>query len=162
MLEVILLQSNKIRNPSIYASDLWIINGVRFSPREMDVLSAFTTGRSSKKISLLLSISPRTVESHIYNIMHKLNCNSRQGLIELIDENGYYDILRDHYLALSNKKTTEFQLLGEQKKIKNLIKNSRVADNSINSNVKLSFYLLVFIGGIASGILAIALVITLL
>ena len=94
--------------------------------------------------------------------MHKLNCNSRQGLIELIEENGYYDILRDYYLALSNKKKTEFQLLGEQKEISNLIENSRVADNSINNNVKLSSYLLVFIGGIASGILAIALVITLL
>jgi DNA-binding NarL/FixJ family response regulator len=63
-------------------------------PREIEVLKAAAKGISNKEIGSELSISERTVQTHLVNIFRKLNANSRteavlialkEGLIKLDD-----------------------------------------------------------------------------
>ena len=42
-----------------------------------------------KEIAYLMSISPRTVETHIENMKYKLGCYSRSQLIEKAIDNGF-------------------------------------------------------------------------
>ena len=56
----------------IYSSSLEEISNVRFSQREIDILACLVHGRTPKKIASLLSIAPKTVASHIRNIMLKM------------------------------------------------------------------------------------------
>jgi two-component system, NarL family, response regulator NreC len=51
------------------------------SNREREILYMVATGCSNNEISTALSISPRTVEGHRSNIMHKLNLQSQADLI---------------------------------------------------------------------------------
>jgi two-component system, NarL family, response regulator NreC len=51
------------------------------SNREREVLYMVAAGYSNNEISTSLSISPRTVEGHRSNIMHKLNLQSQADLI---------------------------------------------------------------------------------
>lgn len=48
----------------------------KLAPREREVLKLLAEGETSKKIADLLSISPRTVETHRRNIMGKLRLHS--------------------------------------------------------------------------------------
>ncbi len=70
---------------------------IPFTSREVDIISCLLHGRSAKKIAVLLSLSARTVENHIYNIMLKIECNSREGVIDYIERAGYLFLLREHY-----------------------------------------------------------------
>jgi hypothetical protein len=43
-------------------------------------------GRTTKKIANILSISPKTVSTHLRNIMLRLETNSREGIIDGIEK----------------------------------------------------------------------------
>ena len=47
------------------------------SPRENDVLRMLADGLTDREIASALIISPRTVETHVSNILHKLNVRKR-------------------------------------------------------------------------------------
>ena len=49
--------------------------------REKDVLKLLAGGKNSKEIAAILSISPKTVETHRANMMNKLNLRSLTDLI---------------------------------------------------------------------------------
>lgn len=53
------------------------------SLREREVFSLLADGRPIKKIAEELFISPKTVESHKYNIMHKLKCSTMAELTKI-------------------------------------------------------------------------------
>lgn len=53
------------------------------SPRELEVFRLLAEGYSIKEIADRLSISPKTVESHKYNIMAKLKLRSMSDLVKL-------------------------------------------------------------------------------
>jgi two-component system, NarL family, nitrate/nitrite response regulator NarL len=52
-----------------------VIDGL--SPRENDVLRMLADGLTDKEIATALVISPRTVETHVSNILHKLDVRKR-------------------------------------------------------------------------------------
>lgn len=100
------------------------MNGIKLTQREIDIISCLINGRASKKISIFLNISPRTVETHIRNIMSKLECHSREGIIDFIENSGkhsqfkqYYDLLltylsfESHLQKLNNQLGTKHILL---------------------------------------------------
>ncbi|HSV86802.1 MAG TPA: response regulator transcription factor [Levilinea sp.] len=58
------------------------------SNREREVLYMVAAGHSNNDISAALSISPRTVEGHRSNIMHKLNLQSQADLIRFAIRRG--------------------------------------------------------------------------
>ena len=49
--------------------------------REQEVLTHLAEGRKNEEIAAVLVISPKTVERHRDNIMHKLNLHSRPDLV---------------------------------------------------------------------------------
>lgn len=51
------------------------------SPREMDVLRLLVEGRSAPEIAAALFISPRTVTTHVSNILGKLNVETRAAAV---------------------------------------------------------------------------------
>jgi DNA-binding NarL/FixJ family response regulator len=56
---------------------------IRLSIREKEVFPLLADGLSAKDISKRLGISPKTVESHKYNIMEKLNVTSVADLTKI-------------------------------------------------------------------------------
>lgn len=76
------------------------IEGFLFTSREVDVLSCIFSGRSVKSIGLLLSLSPKTIETYIRNILQKSHCHSREELIKKIEVTSNYGFLKNHYLYL--------------------------------------------------------------
>ena len=84
--------------------DLFVLNGVRFTKREVDTLSCVIHGKSAKATAFLLSISTNTVNTHVKNIMRKLDCNSQEGIIRLIDSHGDQCIyLQNHFMEKIKK-----------------------------------------------------------
>ncbi len=61
------------------------INGVKFTQREVEIIGCLLSWRTAKRIASFLSISPKTVENHLHNIMQKLGCNSRESIIDIIE-----------------------------------------------------------------------------
>ena len=70
----------------IYNKQLNLIEGIKFTSREIDVIACILHNRGEKKIAMLLSISPRTVSTHIHNIMLKLGHNYIESIIDFIEK----------------------------------------------------------------------------
>ena len=64
------------------------LNGIKITAREIDIISCILNGRSIKTIAKLLCISTKTVETHIRNIMLKINCNSQEAIIDFVERSG--------------------------------------------------------------------------
>lgn len=95
------MQKNEALPPNIlYALYLRTIQNVNFTQREVDVIACLLNGRSSKKISSFLNISPRTADSHIRNISHKLECYSRESIIDFIEKSEEYPVVKNYYSNL--------------------------------------------------------------
>ncbi|MBX9786602.1 MAG: tetratricopeptide repeat protein [Alphaproteobacteria bacterium] len=94
----------------IYSQHLQVINGIKLTRREIDIIAFFVCGRSAKKIAGFFSISPKTVENHVHNIMVKLGCNSREGIIDFIEKSDKLPTLRKHYTAVLLQTTFERSL----------------------------------------------------
>ena len=84
----------------IYSEHLAELNGVNFTCREIDVVACLLGARGTSRTASLLSISPRTVVSHMRNIMLKLDCNSRERILDFVEESGKVTLLRQHYTTL--------------------------------------------------------------
>lgn len=80
--------------------DLEVINNVKFSLREVDIVSCIINGRSPKFIAHLLDISPKTVEAHIRNIKIKVNCSSKEQMVSFIEKSNKYQLISQHYRDL--------------------------------------------------------------
>ncbi|OJW53971.1 MAG: hypothetical protein BGO67_07855 [Alphaproteobacteria bacterium 41-28] len=92
------MQENAIYLPDeIYFNDLETIDNVRFSRREIDVIACLFKGRSTKKIARILSISPKTVATHLRNIMLKLEVNSREAIIDFIEKSNKINTFQMYY-----------------------------------------------------------------
>ncbi|RJS92404.1 response regulator transcription factor [Salinisphaera sp. Q1T1-3] len=55
----------------------------RLTPREVDVMDEVVAGWSNKHIARRLDISPKTVELHRANVMHKMSAGSLAELVRL-------------------------------------------------------------------------------
>lgn len=84
----------------LYSKHLSTINGIHFTKREIDVISCLLSARRTNKIAYFLSVYPRTVETHIRNIMFKLECNTRERIIDFIEASDKRLILRKYYSLL--------------------------------------------------------------
>jgi DNA-binding NarL/FixJ family response regulator len=56
--------------------------GTPLTPRQREVLQLVAEGRTMKEVASILSISPRTAETHKYEIMRVLGVDSTAGLIQ--------------------------------------------------------------------------------
>jgi len=92
--------SNLLFPKDIYEKHLGCIKGVNFTPREIDVISCLLNRRGTSKIASLLIISPNTVLAHTRNVMVKLGCNSREGIIDFIERGQSLLWMRKYYARL--------------------------------------------------------------
>jgi DNA-binding CsgD family transcriptional regulator len=95
------LEGNVMENNNIlltlYDEQLTTINGIKFTHREIDVITSIIHMRGAGKIASLLSISTRTVETHTANIMRKMDANSREGIIDFVEKADHSLWLDKHY-----------------------------------------------------------------
>ncbi|MBN9344145.1 MAG: hypothetical protein BGO76_08860 [Caedibacter sp. 38-128] len=83
-----------------YAQHLQIIEGIKFTSREIDIISFLICRRTTKTIASFLSISPKTVETHIKNISQKMGGNTREHIINFLEKSGKIRYLRKQYQTL--------------------------------------------------------------
>jgi tetratricopeptide (TPR) repeat protein/DNA-binding CsgD family transcriptional regulator len=93
--------------------DLYLntIKDIKFTYREIDIIVCVLHNRGEKKIASILSISPRTVGTHMHNIMLKLGYNSRDSLIDFIEKSGKLLFARQYYLELLTQNLFEEKLI---------------------------------------------------
>jgi DNA-binding NarL/FixJ family response regulator len=65
-----------------------IINAVRMTKREREIITLIADGMSNKEIAQHLNIATHTVKSHIHNIMEKLALHSRLQIAKFTHEEG--------------------------------------------------------------------------
>jgi DNA-binding CsgD family transcriptional regulator len=58
-------------------------NAFQLTPREIDVLRMLAAGNSTNEIAEELHISPRTVSTHVNNMLGKTGVESRAALVAL-------------------------------------------------------------------------------
>lgn len=107
-----MLNNNELLIPNI-------INNINFTNREIDIIACLLSGRSTKKIASLLFISHRTVENHIRNIMTKLECSSREHIIDFLEKTEQLPLFKTRYANILIKIKFESEL----KKIATIIKS---------------------------------------
>ncbi|MBX9786075.1 MAG: tetratricopeptide repeat protein [Alphaproteobacteria bacterium] len=84
----------------ICISHLESVHGIKFTRREIDIIAYLLSGKSAKTIATCLSIAPKTIEAHMRNIMMKVECNSRDGIIEFIEKSKKLPFFKEHYINL--------------------------------------------------------------
>ena len=94
----------------LYKKYLTTIKGVQFTFREIDIIACILNNRGEKKIALICGISPTTVSTHARNIMTKLGCNSKDQIIDFIEQSGLLKIFKEYYLHLLIKSYFEAAL----------------------------------------------------
>jgi LuxR family quorum-sensing system transcriptional regulator SolR len=57
------------------------LQGFNLSKRELECLYHFCQGRTYKEIAKILSISPRTVETHLEKLLYKTSCSNKLEMI---------------------------------------------------------------------------------
>ena len=72
--DLITLLIEAARDPSADASPL--------TPRQREVLQLIAEGRTMKEVASILNISPRTAESHKYEIMQTLGMDTTAALVQ--------------------------------------------------------------------------------
>jgi len=58
------------------------------SRRELEIARLVASGRTSREIASDLSLSPRTVEMHVHNVLVKMDCRSRVDIARRAGELG--------------------------------------------------------------------------
>jgi tetratricopeptide (TPR) repeat protein/DNA-binding CsgD family transcriptional regulator len=83
-----------------YETHLRTINNVKFRRREIDIVAFMINGRSGKKTASFFSLSPKTIENYTHNIMLRLECNSREAIIDFIEKSDQLKNIRKYYSIL--------------------------------------------------------------
>ncbi|PCJ23298.1 MAG: hypothetical protein COA94_08415 [Rickettsiales bacterium] len=95
-----ILETYPSKKEELYNEHLQEISGASFTFRELDIIACIVHNRGEKKIASLLSISYRTVGSHVRNIMSKLGYSSREYIIDAVERSGKLQHVRQYYFHL--------------------------------------------------------------
>lgn len=92
------MQNDKAILPrDVYYQHLTKINGVKFTSREVDVISCLLNRRTAS-ISSFLLIGPRAVESNIRNIRQKAgNLSGRDNIIDFVEKSDKFSLIKNEY-----------------------------------------------------------------
>lgn len=124
-------QKNKI-----FIEHLEVIDNIRFTQREMDVIACYVNNRSGQNIASLLSVSPRTVGAHLYNVRIKLGSIPKNKIIDFIEASGKLNYLKKYYEHLNYEIRLE-KLLLDISVTKNLTTQKySVIFHNINDSIK--------------------------
>ena len=84
----------------IYKNNLEYINNIKFTFREIDVLSSLLYNEREKRIANILSIASKTINTHKRNIMQKLAVNSRVEVVIFIKKSDKLNLLIRYYCQI--------------------------------------------------------------
>ena len=88
--------------------------GIKLTHREIDVIACILNGRTSKKaMAEFLSIEPRTAETHVRNVIHKLRCSSWEHVRDQVSNSAVAANYHTHFDFLKLQK----QFIGLLQKI---------------------------------------------
>lgn len=90
----------------LYEQHLKTIKGIKFTSREIDVLACMINGRTAKTIPSFLSISPKTVTTHMANIRGKTGCTSRESVIDFLEDSEKLFLIKHEYYSSLVKKVS--------------------------------------------------------
>jgi len=111
----------------IYYNHLSEIDGVKFTPREVDIISCVLHGKSVKSIAQFFtgeekSLHVKSVESHISNIRRKISGSCKDSIINFLEKSGKYKFVLKYYQALLIQREFKKTIY----KIKELTSNSKI------------------------------------
>ena len=75
IVDIIESNLNEILSPFIKSMASRYAN---FTPKEIQIADLMKKGKTTKEISQILNLSPRTIDIHRYNIRRKLNINKKK------------------------------------------------------------------------------------
>ncbi len=81
----------QLKRIQIWRTEVWKV-WESFTPREVEILKFLSQGRSNAQIAEELSVSERTVETHIGNLLKKIGVSSRTEAIAWNIRNGIPEI----------------------------------------------------------------------
>ncbi|MCC8483912.1 MAG: helix-turn-helix transcriptional regulator [Rickettsia endosymbiont of Labidopullus appendiculatus] len=126
----------------LYEKYLLMINNIRFTSREIDVIACLIYGKNTKSIASFLSnddkkLEIRTIESHISNIKRKISAESREEVVKFIEKSGKYKLIQNYYLSLLidqefKKFLQEILILIKPSNISFIIVVQKLAGNHLN------------------------------
>ena len=90
-------RQNNISKEDLYKKYLNTFSGIKFTLREIDIMSCVLHNRGNKKTADILSISYRTVETHIRNIIGKINKATRDDIIDFIEKSQVLSHFKTYY-----------------------------------------------------------------
>ncbi|OJW52300.1 MAG: hypothetical protein BGO67_10640 [Alphaproteobacteria bacterium 41-28] len=96
------MQNKKVILPlDIYYDHLQVINGIEFTPREIEIISCLLNGRMNA-IPRFLSISSRAVEAHTRNIRQKASgLHSHEDIVNFVKKSEKFSLIKnEYYLSL--------------------------------------------------------------
>jgi DNA-binding CsgD family transcriptional regulator len=79
------IASTSIKAPQVSQKNYTILfkdGNITLTPRQNEVIYYLLQGKTSKEIALILKISPRTIEDHIYHLKAKVNVHTQTELIK--------------------------------------------------------------------------------
>jgi tetratricopeptide (TPR) repeat protein/deoxyadenosine/deoxycytidine kinase len=79
------------------------VNFDKLTPRELDILACLLEHVAAKKIAPILEISPKSVDTHVFNIGQKLEKYGRKNIIDFIKKSEYATKLQKRYMDLVKK-----------------------------------------------------------
>ena len=91
----------------IYLKYFTTIQGIHFTPREIDIMTCVFHTRGTSKIASFLAISPNTVLAHTRSILGKLGGTSRESIIDFIEKSDQVSTFKRYYTRLVLK--SEFE-----------------------------------------------------
>lgn len=95
----------------LYNKYLKELLNINFTMREIDIIACIINKRNIKKIAQVLSISHKTVNTHIYNIMNKIGCNNKDAIIDFVQQARQVKNINHYYLHLLIQHDFENQLI---------------------------------------------------
>ena len=105
------MQDTILFSSDFYSKFLTTIRDVYFTKREIDLIACLVNVKgSSKKIAAFLSISPKTVQKHIENIMAKVGCNATDSIINFVETSESLSFLKKYYFFLQREMIFEKSL----------------------------------------------------
>lgn len=125
-----------------------LIKGIKFTNRELDVISCVICGRTYKSMALLLSLSQNTINTHIKKILIKIDGSCQDHIIRFVENSAYYQFLQKRYLDI----LTENDLVEFLKIMANSVSLKTATVVSVGENKPIVDTLLRFLNALEVGV----------
>lgn len=123
----------KYSKDEFYNEKLSNIMGIRFTYREMDVLTCLASKIDDEKTSSILSISSKTIRVYLRNIRIKIGCNSNESVLQFIKNSKQYPLILEYYKYINIENLFKKHLQNIGQKINPKILNVKLKYKSLSN-----------------------------